>query len=576
MAELWTEVISISESKETTPQQMPVSVQEIKQYESSEEVTHTEDTMLSTRDEKVIEADRFRGLPVSYKRVVFKTLGISILWIVIASLLFGGLFFDNGYYPIGVIATLAFAQLPFILSLSIINTLRMRRRKVLPWPAEDSGWSRLRKLLTFPDHVFDNQKTIFLRFDILVTFCVAVIILLANLTIALPVGIILFSMIFVGLAVLRFAFLNHRWNNPESERYNKREFVTTFLLSISGNILFINSLSNHWRLFSWGMSSHGFYIFSGIMLSILLYYSWYLLYSLVARGSTLWREDHSLKVIPADSKHESPTTKDRSSLLNTLGTRFRQTISRILGWYILIGAISGLILLFTTGLNTDILNISFIMGYWVPILGINFISSIALVTLQLTYRRYLIKSGKSEQVIGERGRVQAFLDLMITGSLLLYLLSFWSSRMYSYIDTIQFYISINFASTFFLLQVSVLIAVIFLWGALMGRLFSNLADITSPGCVTGTRLVIISGIMLAISTGIFMGYSLLLLSVRYGTLLPIEILSQLVLLVFAVVQIVTSQMKQSQKEEPEKIEVEVEQALEEETESNGPPIIESS
>ncbi|MHA1480295.1 MAG: hypothetical protein ACTSQZ_02580, partial [Candidatus Thorarchaeota archaeon] len=93
---------------------------------------------------------------------------------------------------------------------------------------------------------------------------------------------------------------------------------------------------------------------------------------------------------------------------------------------------------------------------------------------------------------------------------------------------------------------------------------------------TGTRLVIISGIMLAISTGIFMGYSLLLLSVRYGTLLPIEILSQLVLLVFAVVQIVTSQMKQSQKEEPEKIEVEVEQALEEETESNGPPIIESS
>ncbi len=287
-------------------------------------------------------------------------------------------------------------------------------------------------------------------------------------------------------------------------------------------------------------------------------------------------EDSDPEAITADSVKKTRIPIDQSILLDNLGTRFKQTISRILGWYILIGAISVLIILFTTGPNTDILNISFIMGYWVPILGIMFISSISLVTLQLIYRRYLIKSGKGEQVIGERGRVQAFLDLVITGSLLSYLLSFWYSRMYSYIDTIQFYVSINYASTFFLLQVSVLIAVIFLWGALMGRLFSNLADITSPGCATGTRLVIISGIMLAISTGILLGYSLLLFSVRYGTPLRIEILSQMVLLVFAITQIVTSQMKQSQKAVKTRIETIAEQAPEEEPESNGPPVIESS
>ena len=111
--------------------------------------------------EKESEADRFKGLPVSYKRVVLKTLSVSSIWIIIIGLLCGFLFLDSGY-PFETILVVALFQLPIILFVSIFNTLIMKKRKLLPWPAEGSNWSRLRRFLTFPDHVFDNQKTIYI------------------------------------------------------------------------------------------------------------------------------------------------------------------------------------------------------------------------------------------------------------------------------------------------------------------------------------------------------------------------------------------------------------------------------
>lgn len=290
MAELWTETISISEIQETPIQQTPASADEIREYESSEEVTQAQDAMLVVIPEKEIEADRFKGLPVSYKRIVLKIMAISVLWLTITGF-FAFILFPTSLYPPGVILLLGMFQLPPILFVSIIKVLRMKKRKLLPWPSEDSNWSRLRKSLTFPDHVFDKQNTIALRLDLFVTFCVGAYFLFINLINVFPNAIVFFSMLFAGATMLRFAFLNHRWSNPESEKYNKREFASTFLLLLLGNILLVISTTSNSMWYFFGFSQHYDYIVFQASIPILfLPYGWYLLYSLVSRGKMLWKK----------------------------------------------------------------------------------------------------------------------------------------------------------------------------------------------------------------------------------------------------------------------------------------------
>lgn len=575
MAELWTETISISEPIEESVQQAPASIDEIRQYESSDEYIQAQDTSIVSSPKKEIEADRFKGLPLSYATVYLKIVTLSIFWIIVTGLISSILFPDLLYYPGSSILILGVFQLPIVIVVSIFKLLKMKRDKKLPWPTEDSTWSYLRKILSFPDHVFNHQKDSFLRLDILLTFWAVFLVLMYNLVHSFPGAITVFSTLFVGLGIFRLAILNHRWNNPESEKYNKREFLITFLLLIIGNVLFLNSMTLNW----WNNQYDIFYTYSAIMYPLFLAIGWNLLYNLVARGSTLWREDSVSEGVTTGSEKKISILSDRSELLHNLGTRFKQTVSRILGWYVLMVAISAVIILFTTGVYS-IIPITgmagYLMNFWMSLLGFSFLASITIVTLQFTYRRYMLKSGRSEHIIGKRGRIQAFLDLVVTGVLLGTLLVYWSTGMYSFIYSIRNTLPLNFSFTFILLQISILVAVVLLWGALMGRLFSDLSDFVRPGSATGTKLLIISGIMLALSTAIFVAYSIILSNGSRRIIFGFEMLAQVSLLVIAITQVVTSQMKQSQKEVKKEIEVEIEQALEDGPESTGPPIIESS
>jgi hypothetical protein len=337
--------------------------------------------------------------PASYMSTFFKFIVIAILWLVVswtvitpfaywwistASIIAPGL-------QLGVLST-AFAVILF--------AAKMRGVKLRN--AVFSNWSSLQKLATFPENlsveVYGNIVLMDIVLSILGVFAFAVLI-----GYSFPFFAIFFSAPAMLFLILHLTYAVRRYRNSDPIAFVRREYVVNIAL-----LLFLNAV------IAWGTYPWGIIALNPFLVLYSLGYSTLILYQIVIRAQDLWWESEK---IPDESSTEAPSLSpdEKENVLSEIKWTSLRTAGGISATFIgiVLGGFSILILA-NSGIPSN-----FWYTHWMIILiMISFfgVVSVTLTSVYFAVRYFLVRSGRRAEIFGKRPRIEAAVDLIITGA----------------------------------------------------------------------------------------------------------------------------------------------------------------
>ena len=540
---------------------------------SLEEVKHDVDETYDSIEDELIEAEEkpvSHGRSVSYLEVILKTQGLNFIWLVSSLLITAALLnVDSSFLVMGTIALL-FTQLPGTIGLHLGNIARAKNKYTTPWHQDDRRWSLLRRFLSFPEGVFPEQNTTILRFDILATLLVIASTVLLCIGRPMPNAIYFMFSYFAIWMGLRLVILNHRWSNPSSQRYGPLEILVNFISLIIGNYLIIQMTvgSQLWDIQYPEMQQWGPYAFV-----IWSFFGIYLLYSMVARGGKIWHRSTSTPKTKKEdeivtglkkTKPVKPTDPKRRAALANLKQSYYQAIGMITAIYVIVGLISSFVFLLSG--NSIFTGTGFVWWNMVWIVGLA-ILSYTLASLQFLWRRFRVKRNPDRSIIGGRSRIEAILDGIIMASIVFMLFSTPSMiedvlwRFLS--DASDFPVFIQTFSAYL-----IPFAYLSLFLSPFIRLVGDLIGMSLGESSSVNRAIIVSGGLFVLAAAVIAGL--------YGNGTMYNFLPGIFYLITAplIVQIVTSYLKLSDKEERKSIPPAREITVEEKSSESSEPVIE--
>ncbi len=359
-----------------------------------------------------IQEQRRELSPASYTGTFLKFITIAVLWLVIcwttitpfAIWWFASPAIFVPTLQFGVVAT-AFAAL---LLRSRIRGIQLR--SVMFW-----NWSRFQKLVTFPENlgieIYSTKVLIDIGLTILTAFGF-ILLSSSNSNFVMP-----FSIPTVLFLIAHLVYAVRRLGNSDPVSFVKREFVVNIALLLLLNVVIA------WGSFPWTSGP-----LSPFLDFISFGYSTLILYQIVIRAQDLWWEASG----PSDNYPErsSGLSQDaKRKLLNRTKRSALRTIGGIVTSYSVI-IIFGLLILFLT--NTRISASIWNMHGIVLVVYASFfaIASVGLASVYFGVRYYLVRSRGYTSVFGKRTRVEAAIDLLVTGVILFILIipswSYWA------------------------------------------------------------------------------------------------------------------------------------------------------
>ena len=331
--------------------------------------------------------------PASYGGTFLKFITIVVLWIVIYWTTITP--FTFWWFTSSGIFVPAF-QFGLVATVIAAILLRSKARGLQLRSVKFSNWSGLQKLVTFPENlaleIYSTKVLVDIGLTILTVFGFVV---LSGYYFLYATPMILFLIIHLVYAVRRLG-------NSDPVSFIRREYVVNVAL-----LLLLNGV------IAWGSTPWISNSLSPFLVWISFGYSTLLLYQIVIRAQDLWWEASG----PSDNYPErsSGLSQDaKRKLLNRTKWTALRSIGGIVASYSMTIIFGLLILLLSNASSGFSLNMH---GFVIITLASYFaIISVGLASMYFGVRYYLVRSRGRTSVFGNRTRVEAAIDLLVTGA----------------------------------------------------------------------------------------------------------------------------------------------------------------
>lgn len=367
-----------------------------------------------------VTEDHRTGKAASYSGALLKAAIVSVFWTALLAIVLFPV-----ANPIDAIVFVLFAcliQMPILVGLQILNIAGAKTKGTILWSEEEKTWSILRRAITFPKGVFRDQSRFMLFMDMLATLGAMAVIGYAFAVLSIPVFVEAIMYAFIIVTGARLLFLHDRWTNGAARRHDLGEFLSTLLTVLVGNYLMMIIL--HGPYYLWIRYTASYFVVSGLYWPFWVIYGVYLLYSLVARGQTLWHDESAHPKAPEEKSVSSEKARKSEEVASwgKLEARYHQALRHTLGWNVVIGLVALIIYLLGTTNASQVVPLIFNQAF--IFLLVSFImGGFVFTTFYFLWRKGIVDSGKSSTTVGRRGRFQSFIDLGLTGFALIWIMS---------------------------------------------------------------------------------------------------------------------------------------------------------
>ncbi len=524
---------------------------------------------VDVKEEETIE-DR-SGLPVSGKRIVLKALLITLFWLLITLV---SSVFIAAPYLLTFLLTMLFGGIHLLGSMGAHagSVSRIKNKYGRLWSQGTRSWSRLRQIFTFPERMYEDETTIFLRMETIVTFFGLAITALFLVVMPAPTEFQIISWIFVAALLGVLTKLNHRWNNRSSSKYNYLDFFST-LVALATGYAITTMIANpyFWVYFSTPTR----WEFTSWFVPFWFVYGTYLLYTMIPKTQKLWSSEvevlhhkpTKIETRDEETKEEKPIGKKRE-VLEIIRSSASNAIGRTFGWFAVVMLLPIILVL----LGIDEQNYSqlpeLLFTTDMLYLGTVAFLTAAFVGLYFVVRYLRVESGRTDSILGKRGRIESVIDIVILALFSTYLMTNVENMMRYIREIMQGHYSSSLS--WMIIYLAFLVAFLFLILGMIFRFLADILNLISPKFRKTSTFFVVSGYMLVIASGIF--YSTFPL-VGYHFIIWSSPFLFILLLPLVIFQIITNQLKMNIEEDKEA--EDTKKALDSVEMVVGPEIIES-
>ncbi|MBY8998727.1 MAG: hypothetical protein KGD60_13435 [Candidatus Thorarchaeota archaeon] len=446
--------------------------------------------------EEDMQEQRRELSPAGYAGTFRKFITITVLWLVICWTTIT----PFAYWWIGSPAIFVpFLQFGAVVVAFVVLLLRSKIKGIQLRNVIYGNWSRLQKLVTFPENLALEIYRIKVLVDIGLTILTASGFIVLS-SYSYPAITMFFVPPTVLLLIGHLVYAVRRFGNTDPVSRTKQEFVVNI-----GLLLFLNTVIA-WGFYPWSSNPVG-----PFLVWISIGYSTLILYQIVIRTQDLWWETMGF---PDDYSDKSPglSPDAKSNLLNRIKKTALRTIRGIAATYSVV-IISGLLfpLLTNIGISWYIWNTQGI--YLVVMVSFFAITSVGLASVYFGVRYYLVLSRGRTSVFGKRTRVEAAIDLLVTGAGLFIIIipswSYWSGALVSEVLSLS---SGANPLVRLVLSTAIIAWMPFLFIAIIARLAADIGDLRQGDSVFAQEVITFSGNMFLIQAALMTGIYYMLLS----------------------------------------------------------------
>ncbi len=445
-----------------------------------------------------------RDVPTSYSKTTFKGFILGVFWSLMIPLFTIPLFAlsvpESGYFVNIYLVLLLMFQIPGIIAMNIGNAIRAYKKGITWWDISKPSWSRIRRLLSFPKGVFMEQSSASLRLDMSVTSLFMAMSVITIFRFSYVLDLIVALGLFIISLGIRLVFLDERWKNQLARKHDKGEYISTIFALVAGCLL--TAIVGYTGVI-WG-SKPGFipYMWQ-LFLPAWGIFSTYLLYSTVARGSTLWSEKAVSEPTPSETTDtELSAERVEPDFKKKVDEKFRQILVEVLMWSV---GITVLIITLLLAGSEDAISIPFlvVMTYTLIFLTLIALSGEIPAIIYYAWKKRHVISTSHPSAIGKRNRKEAIVDMV--GTLYLVFIITVNSEVISRV--VDRYISISFLEGFISWTFRILFWT-FIISALVFRLAADVASIVDAKEHSMYTTLKTSAVLAVITIGLVIGISL--------------------------------------------------------------------
>jgi hypothetical protein len=351
---------------------------------------------------------------VSYFSFFLTTSIQSWLWILIASLL------TLIIGPIGIplwTLLIPISQAALVTCVLFFHSNNLKWNRTILWRRAYREWSALQNFVTLPENAIPESGANILRFDSLISFIGIILFLIAALMgnspfflmfCGVPVCLLLGARIYYRLVTFR--------DDKDPIRNSRKQFVINLalLVGLNASIFWIFYSS----MFYWSILSN----LSVFLLPFIVGYGSLVLFNIVTGTQNLWwKVQDEPRTSPASDK-KTPM-KDRSELIARLPKTMGRLYVKIIGWIV----VFNLPQIYVSFDHSSFDYASYSMYNWIGFLGLEVSVSGILLIFYFLYRRFMIKRLDSKSIFGQRTRVEATIDTIISSIFLAIIFMFMLS-----------------------------------------------------------------------------------------------------------------------------------------------------
>jgi hypothetical protein len=299
------------------------------------------------------------------------------------------------------------SQVCLVICALFLNSLNLKFNRTILWRRAYREWSALQNFVTLPENSVPEMGSRILKLDALVSFVGIILFAFASI-----LGAPFFSLMVMPICALFGARTYYRMvtfkEDEDPIRNSRKQFAINLALLVGLNA------SMFWLFNYWGYWSYFLMPFGLLLLPFIIGYGSILLMNIVTGVQNLWwKTEEKAKVKPEKAKDAS--TENKAELLTRLSHSIGRVYATIVIWMVLYN-LPQIIVTFDHS-SFDFVSSEFYN--WILQLLFEIISTGVVLSFYFLYRRLLIKRFDSKRIFGQRTRMEAAVDLIISSIFLI-------------------------------------------------------------------------------------------------------------------------------------------------------------
>jgi hypothetical protein len=428
---------------------------------------------------------------VSYRSFFLTASFQSIVWIIITSLL--TLFTGPIGFP-GWTLLIPVSQVGLVIGALFLQSLNLRWDRTILWRRAYREWSALQNYVTLPENSVPEMGRNMLGLDALASF-LGIILFTAASLFSSP---IFFVFCGIPICLLLGARIYYRAVTFRDEKDPIRNSRIQFVINIA--LLVGLNASLFWIFGFWGYWSYTLWSWGLLLLPYIVGYGSILLMNIVTGAQNLWwkTEDGSKEI---RTPGEEVSAGKKAELLARLPGNIGHLFAGVALWIF----IYNLPQIFISFDNSTFDFISSDMSRWIIHLPVEIVIAGVLLVCYFVYRRVLISKFSSKTVFGNRTRIEALADSIISLFFCIIILPLvfidvFYSNIFNEILIFQRHLGIRWAMISELMQIVTfpLIAI-----GLIFRIIGDILEFRSSSKERATGLIEQSAILIILGLTIF-------------------------------------------------------------------------